>query len=270
PRFTVWRAPTDNDGTRLAPRVGGVLPRWQAWRLDRVRATVDDVKVRARGGAFELERTVSHRAHGVASPIRQREHWGVAGNGELYVSQRIDVPREFDDLPRLGLLLELRGGLEQLQYFGRGPEENYSDRNFGYPLGRYASTVDAEYVPYVTPQEHGNHTDARWFALADESVGVLFQSDAPAEFSVSHFTADDLYAARHTVDLTRNEAIDVHLDHRNRGVGTGACGPDTLPRYRIGNGAYEFGWRIRPYRTSEWRPQDLARERFTIGATRRR
>jgi len=43
-----------------------------------------------------------------------------------------------------------------------------------------------------------------------------------------------------------------------------------LPRYRIGNGAYEFGWRIRPYRTSEWRPQDLARERFTIGATRRR
>jgi len=270
PRFTVWRAPTDNDGTRLAPRVGGVLPRWQAWRLDRVRATVDSVTVNARGGAFELERTLSHRVHGVAAPIRQRERWGVAGNGELYVSERVDVPHELDDLPRLGLLLRLRGGLERLQYFGRGPEENYDDRKFGYPLGRYASTVDAEYVPYVTPQEHGNHTDVRWFALADESLGVLFQGDAPAEFSVSHFAADDLYAARHTVDLTRNDAIDVHLDHRNRGVGTGACGPDTLPRYRIGGGVYEFGWRIRPYRTSEWLPQDLAHERFTIGATRRR
>ncbi len=146
------------------------------------------------------------------------------------------------------MLLRLSGGLEQLTYYGRGPEENYCDRNFGYPLGRYASTVDDEYVPYVTPQEHGNHTDVRWFALADDAVGVLFQPDEPAQFSVSHFTTDDLYAARHTVDLMRSDAIDVHLDYRNRGVGTGACGPDTLPQYCIGAGAYRFAWRLRAYR----------------------
>ena len=115
--------------------------------------------------------------------MRQRERWGVLGNGEMTLTQEVVVPKELDDLPRLGLLLRLRGGLERLTYYGRGPEENYNDRQFGYPLGRYTSTVDDEYVPYVTPQEHGNHTDVRWFALDDGVTGVLFQpADAGAVF----------------------------------------------------------------------------------------
>ena len=113
----------------------------------------------------------------------------------MLLSQRTVIPAELDDLPRLGLLLRLHGGLERLTYYGRGPEENYNDREFGYPLGRYTSTVDDEYVPYVTPQEHGNHTAVRWFALDDGVTGLLLQPHALAQFSVSHFTADDMYAA---------------------------------------------------------------------------
>ena len=265
PELSLWRAPTDNDGVRLAPRVGGVLPKWQRWGLDAPQTTVEQVRVKPTvDGAFELERTLAHRVQGVEAAVRQQERWGVLGNGEMLITQTIDIPREIDDLPRLGLLLRLRGGLERLTYYGRGPEENYCDRNYGYPLGRYTSSVDDEYVPYVTPQEHGNHTDVRWLALSDDVIGLLFQPDDPAQFSVSHYTAGDLYAARHTVDLTRQETIDVRLDHRNRGVGTGACGPDTLPQYCIGGGKYRFAWRLRAYRSDAVQPEDLARERFTI------
>ncbi len=264
-RLSLWRAPTDNDGVRLAPRVGGVLPRWQRWNLAAPQAHVTDVRVGPmRGGAFEIERTLTHRMRGVEMPVRQRERWTIAGDGEMRLTQQIDIPRELEDLPRLGLLLRLRGGLERLTYYGRGPEENYCDRNFGYPLARYASTVSDEYVPYVTPQEHGNHTDVRWFALADEMVGLLFQPDEPAQFSVSHFTIADLYSARHSVDLVRRDEIDVHLDYRNRGLGTGACGPDTLPQYCIGAGRYQFAWRLRAYRCDAAQPESLARERSTI------
>jgi beta-galactosidase len=268
PQLSIWRAPTDNDGVRLAPHVGGVLPKWQRWNLDAPQSTIERVRVGSGAdGTFELERTLTHRVQGVVAPIRQQERWGVAGNGEIVLTQEVEIPRELDDLPRLGVLLRLRGGLEQLTYYGRGPEENYCDRNFGYPLGRYESTVDDEYVPYVTPQEHGNHTDVRWLALADADVGLLLQPDEPAQFSVSHFTIEDMYAARHTVDLTRQDSIDVHLDYRNRGVGTGACGPDTLPQYCIGGGTYRFAWRMRAYRVGATQPQDLARERFTIVRT---
>lgn len=267
PRLSIWRAPTDNDGVRLAPRVSGVLTKWQAWNLVDVRSRVTKVRIKpSKGGAFELERTLVHTLRGVTGEIRQRERWGVIGNGEMMLTQEVQIPRELDDLPRLGVLLRLQGGLEQLHYYGRGPEENYSDRQFGYPLGRYTSSVDDEYVPYVTPQEHGNHTDVRWLALTDGTLGLLMQPDAPSQFSVSHFTADDLYAARHTVDLVRRDEIDVHLDHLNRGIGTGACGPDTLPQYRIGAGTYRFAWRLRGYRCAERQPDELARERFTIGA----
>ncbi len=265
PRLALWRAPTDNDGVKLSQRVGGVLPKWLEWNLVAPRASRPSVTVRhRRDGAFELTRTLRHTLRGVAAPIRQRERWHVLGNGEVLLSQDIVIPRALVDLPRLGLRWRLRPGLEQLQYYGRGPEENYADRAFGYPLGRYDSTVDGEYVPYIVPQEHGNHTDVRWLALHDNSVGLLFVPDAAAQFSVSHFTPEALYAARHTVDLTRNDAIELHLDHRHRGVGTGACGPDTLPQYRVGPGRYRFTWRIRGYRCDDASPAALARQRFAM------
>ena len=158
---------------RLAPRVSGVLAKWQAWNLADARSRVAKVRVRPSRSAVHSswnERS-THQMRGGEATIRQRERWGVLGNGEMVLTQEVQIPREFDDLPRLGMLLRLHGGLEQLHYYGRGPEENYADRQFGYPLGRYASTVDDEYVPYVTPQEHGNHTDVRWLALTTACSG---------------------------------------------------------------------------------------------------
>jgi len=268
PALALWRAPTDNDGVKHAERVGGVLPKWLKWNLTAPSVEVASVAIRSsRRGAFELNRTLHHSIRGIDAPIRQRERWVVLGNGDMLLMEDIVIPQALDDLPRLGLRLRLRAGLEQLCYYGRGPEENYVDRQFGYPLGRYTSTVDAEYVPYVVPQEHGNHTDVRWLALHDGEMGLLFQPLTPAQFSVSHFTDEDMFKARHTVDLTRRETIEVHLDHKNRGVGTGACGPDTLPQYRIGGGRYRFEWRLRGYRSCEWQPDALAREGYTIRAT---
>ena len=96
---------------------------------------------------------------------------------------------------------------------------------------------------------------------ASKPVAARIQPDAPAQFSVGHFAVDDLFAARHPVDLTRLDSVELHLDHCNRGVGTGACGPDTLPQYRAGGGRYRFAWRMRGYHCEVWQPADLARER---------
>ena len=251
PALALWRAPTDNDGVKHA---------------DERRRVAKMVGV-ASGGTDRpgLECCVGHHgaAHSNCSErcitwsrgrcdIRQRERWVVSGNGDVLLTQDIVIPR-----PRRPAAAwpasALAPGTRNAELLRRGPEENYVDRQFGYPLGRYDSTVDAEYVPYVVPQEHGNHTDVRWFALHDGETGLLFQPHEPAQFSVSHFTDEDMFKARHTVDLTRRDTIDVHLDFKNRGVGTGACGPDTLPRYRIGGGRYRFEWLLR-FRCAESNP----------------
>ena len=77
------------------------------------------------------------------------------------------------DLPRIGVTFTLAAGLERLEYLGRGPWENYLDRQASAVVGRYESTVSGEYVPYIAPQEHGHHGDARWLRLTrDDGTGI--------------------------------------------------------------------------------------------------
>ena len=107
----------------------------------------------------------------------------------------------------------------------------------------HESTVTEQYVPYVMPQEHGNHTDVRRLSLTNGSGAALWvRAQGPLEFSASHFTAHDLYAAKHTYDLTPRAETFLSLDWHQRGLGTASCGPDTLPQYRIGPGTYRFGY----------------------------
>jgi beta-galactosidase len=107
----------------------------------------------------------------------------------------------------------------------------------------HKSTVTEQYVPYIMPQEHGNHTDVRWLSLENGSgTSLVVRARGPLEFSASHFTAHDLYAAHHTYDLKPRPETILNLDLRQRGLGTGSCGPDTLPRYQIKPGRYAWSY----------------------------
>jgi beta-galactosidase len=145
--------------------------------------------------------------------------------------------------------LALVPGFENFQWFGRGPGENYCDRKAGSWISRFKSTVDEQYVPYVLPQEHGNHTDVRWLSVDNGEFGIEFRAlDAPFEASVSHFTPHDLFKATHTTDLKPRPETWVNLDLKQRGLGTASCGPDTLEPYKIPPGEYRFRFVMRPFR----------------------
>ena len=132
------------------------------------------------------------------------------------------------------------------KWFGRGPHENYSDRNRGAAVGLYSGKVADQYVPYILPQEHGNKTDVRWLSLeSSDGRGVKFSAAGRLlECSASHFTADDLFKAKHTTDLVPRPKVIVNLDYAQRGLGTASCGPDTLEQYRIQPGKYRFSYFI--------------------------
>jgi beta-galactosidase len=142
-------------------------------------------------------------------------------------------------------------GFELLRWFGRGPHENYSDRKRAAAVGLFAGTVTGQYVPYILPQEHGNKTDVRWMSLENPGkCAVTFTGEGESmECSASHFTADDLFKARHTIDLEPRAETIINLDCAQRGLGTASCGPDTLEQYRIPASTYRFNYRIRPFNT---------------------
>ena len=171
-------------------------------------------------------------------------------------------------LPRLGLTMTLTKGFEQVEWFGRGPHENYIDRNEGAAVGLYRGTVDDQYVPYIMPQENGNKTDVRWLTLSnDDGVGLLAagKQGAPGEgpwmeASVSHYTSEDLYRAFHTHELIRRDETILNLDHKQCGLGGASCGPGTLPQYLIEPGTYKFIFRLRLFSAQEHSPAKLGRQ----------
>ena len=112
-------------------------------------------------------------------------------------------------------------------------------------IGHYTSSVSVQYVPYIMPQEHGHKTDVRWLTLTDDDDhGVKVEGCPSFEFSAGHYSANDLYMARHTCELTPRPEIWLNIDKEMRGLGTASCGPDTLEKYRILKSNYELSFTI--------------------------
>ena len=250
PQLNVWRAPTDNDGLKLFPVVnwGGArgLTDWLEAGYDRVSLASTQTTCRLQSNGHVLvEIRQRWLCPGAKRFITHTHRYRVTPSGNVAVENMFDVDRRLPELPRLGVSLVVPTDFEQLEWFGRGPLENYRDRNRGSILAHYHSTVSDQYVPYILPQEHGNKTEVRWLGLHDGHGNcVRFTARGPMEASASHFTASDLYRAKHTTDLAPRPEVHVNLDFAQRGLGTASCGPDTLEQYRIRTGRYAFNFTV--------------------------
>jgi beta-galactosidase len=242
PRLQIWRAAIDNDGIRKwSGQEDKPLGRWFKAGLDKLE--LKPVSTQVEQGEADVRvttETVGSCAAGERAFVH-RAIYTLRGDGVLSVENEIVVDEALTDLPRVGVTFALQPGYEQFSWLGRGPHENYIDRKRSSYVDVFHSTVSEQYVPYVLPQEHGNHTEVRWMKLENGSgSGVLVRPSQLMEGTASHYTPADLFAAWHTTDLTPRAETVIHLDVKQRGVGTGSCGPDALECYRIGAGTHRL------------------------------
>lgn len=286
PSFTLWRCPTDNEcikgqGNWARRNRWKAFARWcmaglDVMEEDRVAFSFKPVK----GGAAQIETRSVFRPAGPDLGARvvlkeggehgyKKEVWEPGGEAdrapgrpgvEHRASYRLEptgallcrhvfvVPKVFDDLPRLGVRLTLAPQLENLTWFGLGPVESYPDRKEGSIVGSFASTVTDQFFPYIVPQEHGHHCDTRWLTLSDaRGRGLQFQAEgATFGFNATHLPDEVLWPAKHVSELRPEENVTLYLDAAVRGLGTGSCGPDTRPAYRIGPGTYRLAYWVFP------------------------
>jgi len=249
PRLALWRGATDNDGIKLwSGQDGKALGRWLALGLQNP-TTSRLARCRVSSEKNSLAVTLEHRIQvtGSGRTILHIEIWRVYPDGTIRVENEVRLPgEEFSDLPRIGVRWDLAAGFEDLSYFGRGPWENYSDRKSAAMVARYETTVTETYVDYAMPQEHAHRTDVRSVRLTSPASGVFieFRGEPLLEFNATHYTAEDLFAAKHTNDLKPRAETILYLDAAHRGLGTKSCGPDTLPKYRLASGVHRFAWTI--------------------------
>ena len=232
PRLTLWRAPTDNDA------IGHIASKWETWGLRNIRR--DSSTVSRKGGITKITHSWKTSAGITIKHIQTVE----SVESGLRVTDEVTLPKQLDDVARVGINFELNGDLNQLTYFGTGPSETMPDRAIG-KVHRWNSTVAQQYVPYVKPQENGGHVGVRWFTLTNQTNrGLYFQLDKPRMVTITPMRSTDLADATHNVFVQPSGNTVVTIDAIHRGVGTASCGPDTLAKYRIKPGTYKLSWTV--------------------------
>ena len=172
----------------------------------------------------------------------------IRGNGVVFIESAFIPKGELPELPRLGIRMALAGDLEQMQWYGNGPYENYSDRKTSCPVGIYTSTVTDQYVPYPHPQETGNKEGIRWLKLTNsKGEGLMFNCESGTmSGSALHFTAEDLDKATHAYLLQPRKEVILSLDAIMLGLGNSSCGPGVLKKYAIEKKPYSLKFWITP------------------------
>ncbi len=236
PRLSAFRAPTDNDIHMKALWANCNI--WQGENLDCVFSKVYDCSINGR------QIVVSGSLAGVSRLPFFRYTFTVQidENGTADCKVNGNVREDTAWLPRMGYEFTLPKSAGTFRYYGRGPMENYADMHHWSMMGLYESHADKEYVSYVRPQEHGNHTNVKML-----QIGRLeFTSETGMEINVSNYTTDALYKAEHTDELKADGNIHLRVDYKVSGIGSASCGPALDEAYRLEEKKIEFGFTVKP------------------------
>ena len=237
-----WRAPTDNDFGAGFQRTANV------WRTNRGR-TVDSAVEE-----YEDRIVVRNVREIVDAPSLFTTTYTFMADGALKVEVVWERKGEFvPELPRLGMRMILPENYTNLKYYGRGPWENYADRNESSFVGLYEQSTSEQLFPYVRPQESGNKCDVRWLELTDnEGVGLRIEGLQPLSISAMPYRSEDLDPGltkkqMHYSDIEPRREVVLQVDLAQRGLGgDNAWGVQPHDPYRLTADRYEYGYIIRP------------------------
>ncbi len=238
-----WRAPTDNDyGANLQNK-------FRAWHEVWLKVKSFNVD----GNSIVATMELPHQKAQLTMT------YTLNAEGEIIVNEQLSVDKEAKEKPelfRFGMNIEMPKQYDRVKYYGRGPVENYIDRNHSEFIGVYENEVAKEYFDYIRPQESGNHTDVRWFQVLDkQGKGLCFFSNAPMEASALPYTtaqlddgpSKDKAWGRHSGDLIPSGKTSVHIQQRQIGLGcVNSWGAWPRKEYRLPYQDYDFTFAIKP------------------------
>ena len=235
PFVSAWRAPTDND--RNIKVFWGRYNIWQGENLNYAFNKVYSVKmennvITAEGSLAGVSRL----------PLtRHTVEYRVYADGRVEVNFKGTIREDAYWLPRLGFEFTLPQSSNEFSYFGYGPYESYRDMHHASYIGRFESTAQKEYVNYIMPQEHGNHT-----AVCELEIGdLIFKSDN-MEINLSEYTSKALTKAMHIDELKKDGFMHLRIDYKVSGIGSGSCGPALNEKYRLSEKEFEFAYSFEP------------------------
>ena len=257
PRLNVWRAPLANDldswnfwRTEMGHVTEGMGKEtangWRSIGLDRLEQDVDQFWSEVDNQSVRIHVEASLHAMNYTTGFKVFYDYTIKGDGEIEIATRVSARGNMTKwIPKVGLQMELPREFQDMEWFGRGPFENYPDRKTGAKMGIYQTSVEEDYVPYIIPQDYGNRCDVHWFKLSNkEGSGLQVNSDEPFNISAQKYTTENLDRSHYPFQLKEVELVTLNLDHQVSGVGGTAN--SVLNPYRVAPGEFEFTFSIKP------------------------
>ena len=227
PKINFWRPPTDND---LGNHMETKNIEWKNATLNNSVTQFEYKKINNN----QVEVIVNYNLPGVKTT--HKTVYTISGNGVIKITNTLNKTAYKGDIPRIGMRLQIAKEFNSVTYYGRGPWENYKDRKTSTFIDIFKSSVTDFYVPYIRPQENGNRTDVRWFALSNnKNNGLLIASETQKGLSISalhmpnedfDITSDLDYSkknknanfSKHTIDIKEQDLIQLNIDIEQRGL----------------------------------------------------
>ncbi len=256
-----WRPPTDND-------LGNGMPdRCAIWK------DVQYILRKKRAVVIPSQRNVNFvtEFQHIRSGMMISVGYLIFRNGAVKVSLNLwGDTRDLPELPRLGMQILLPGEFDSISWFGRGPSESYWDRKTGAAIGLYKGTAWEQYHKYVRPQENGNKTDVRWFAVYNDSgTGLMAVGDSVISTEVYNYYQYDLdhpgkeAPQRHCNDIKQRNIITWNIDYQQMGVGgDNSWGARTHTKYSLPARNYFFEFTLVPFSNNTEQPIKLSKYVF--------
>ncbi len=238
-----WRAPTDNDFG------AGLQQKFAVWRNPGLKLTSFKWETVNEQVILYAEYEMQHVSAKLNLTYIINNEGAVKVTQKMVTNPQAKIPPMF----RFGMQVQMPKAFETIEYYGRGPIENYSDRNHSTTIGLYRQSVNEQFYPYIRPQETGTKTDIRWWKLLNAAGhGLQIVADAPFSASALHYTIKSLddgidKAQRHSPEVKQSDLTNLCIDKIQMGLGCiDSWGAWPLPQYQIPYGDYEFSFILSP------------------------
>ncbi len=221
-----WRPYTDND------RGNGHIERCAAWKEASTDKRLLGFSWRENGGNVLVESAYAFRSAGATVCVLSYE---LHGDGSVEARMTVTPDRGLPEIPQVGVAFEMDPAFRHLAWYGKGPHESYWDRQTGAKLGRYAGTVQDQFVPYLRPQECGNKMDVREATVSDPAGrGLILRGNPKVEFNALPYSTEELERSDHVYKLPQSTRTAVRINAHQMGVGgDDSWGARAHPEFRL-------------------------------------
>ena len=237
--LNIWRAPTDNDMY--------IKQEWKKAHYDAAYTRAYRIEVLQNKHGVLIMEHVAVVADTVQKILDVEMTWKINEDGKIEAVIEAVKDKEFPDLPRFGIRMFLNKKMDEITYFGMGPQESYRDKHQASCHGLFRSKVAQMHEDYIRPQENGSHYDCDYVEFTNGQCGIAAVSKNPFSFNASVYTQEELERVSHNYELKESDSTVFCMDYAMNGIGSNSCGPDVMDKYRFDEEAFQFQFELIPF-----------------------